>query len=57
MKAVNIAWDTDGNPEPLESLPNEIEIPKEVADEGEDAISDYLSDTTGFCHFGYDLQE
>ena len=55
MKAVNIKWDVD-YPEDLENLPTEFEIPKELEDyEYEDEISDYLSDVTGFCHYGYDL--
>ena len=52
MKAINILWDTDGEEV---NLPNEIEIPDWVDKEDEDEISDYLSDTTGFCHFGYEL--
>ena len=52
MKAVNILWDTDGEEV---NLPNEIEIPDWVDKEDDDAISDYLSDTTGFCHFGFEL--
>ena len=39
-------------------LPTEIEIPDEVLHaykENEDAISDYLSDQTGFCHKGFRL--
>ena len=52
MKAINILWDTDG--EEI-NLPNEIEIPDWVDKEDDDEISDYLSDITGFCHFGYEL--
>ena len=52
MKAINILWDTDGEEV---NLPNEIEIPDWVDKEDEDEISDYLSDTTGFCHFGFEL--
>ena len=52
MKAINILWDTDGEEV---NLPNEIEIPDWVNKEDDDEISDYLSDTTGFCHFGYEL--
>ena len=52
MKAINILWDTDGEEV---NLPNEIEIPNWVDKEDEDEISDYLSDTTGFCHFGFEL--
>ena len=52
MKAINILWDTDGEEV---NLPNEIEIPDWVDKEDDDEISDYLSDKTGFCHFGFDL--
>ena len=52
MKAINILWDTDGEEV---NLPNEIEIPDYVDKEDDDEISDYLSDTTGFCHFGFEL--
>ena len=52
MKAINILWDTDGEEV---NLPNEIEIPDWVDKENHDEISDYLSDTTGFCHFGFEL--
>lgn len=53
MKALNIKWDTDGDKEVAESLPSEIEIPNNMVDT--EAISDYLSDTTGFCHYGFEL--
>lgn len=52
MKAINIEWDVDCA-EDEDLLPSEIEIPKGMADD--DEISDYLSDTTGFCHKGYEL--
>ena len=32
-------------------------IPADVAADGDDAISDYLSDLTGFCHAGYRLTD
>lgn len=53
MKATNIKWDTDGNMKISKQLPSEIEIPDDITDEEE--ISDYLSDQTGFCHYGFDL--
>ena len=53
MKAINIEWDTDGDMELLEDLPIEIEIPNDMTDEEE--ISDYISNETGFCHFGFEL--
>lgn len=52
MKAVNIVWDMDDELAPID-LPKEIEIPSHITDE--DAISDYLSDLTGWCHKGFDL--
>lgn len=52
MKAINIIWDIDGAE--IE-LPTEIDIPDGMTDE--DEISDYLSDETGFCHYGFDLVE
>ena len=54
MKAVGIIWDVDYE-EDLELLPKEIEIPDLMTDE--DEISDYLSDTTGYCHKGFYLEE
>ena len=62
MKAINIMWDvSDGTEEMtneeikeiLETLPTEIEIPDGMIDEEE--ISDYISDETGFCHYGFEL--
>lgn len=50
LYAVNIKWDTDG--EKID-LPNKIEIPKDLIDV--DAISDYITDQTGFCHAGFDI--
>lgn len=52
MKAINIKWDMDFE-EDLEMLPNELEIPNGMTDEEE--ISDYISDETGFCHYGFEL--
>lgn len=54
MKAINIKWDVDFQLD-LEDLPTEIEIPEEIEDD-EDAISDYISDFTGFCHQGFSLE-
>ena len=52
MKAVHIQWDAD-EPDELEGLPTEIQIPDGMEDE--DEISDYLSDVTDFCHRGFQL--
>lgn len=54
-KAVNIQWDTDGDEEVFESLPTEVIFPDGMEDE--DEMSDYLSDTVGFCHFGFSFVE
>lgn len=56
MKATNIQWDAD-----CDELPTEIEIPKDFISENgevdEDAVSDYISDETGFCHYGFEIEE
>lgn len=58
MLATEIKWDTDGDTEALASLPTEVEIPQDIADlDDDDAISDWLSDTFGFCHFGFNIEE
>ncbi len=53
MKAYNIHWETDGDLDVFLSLPNEIDIPDGMVDE--DEISDYISNQTGWCHSGYEL--
>ena len=52
MKATDIMWDTDGE---KVDLPTEIKIPEGMTDE--DEISDYITDLTGFCHFGFCIEE
>lgn len=52
MKAINIDWDVE---EDVDFLPNEIEIPDGMTDE--DEISDYITNETGFCHYGFELVE
>lgn len=52
MKAYNIQWDTETRAE-FNLLPKEVVIPKGITDEEE--ISDYLSDTFGYCHKGFSL--
>ena len=63
MKVVKIKWDTDGDMKILKSLPKEIDITDEFdvndyEDEEQllDDISDWLSDTYGYCHFGFDIK-
>ena len=55
MKATNIKWDVDWCEDVLIVLPTEIEIPDDLTDEEE--ISDYITDLTGFCHFGFAIEE
>ena len=58
--AHDIRWDTDGDMKLFKILPQEIEIPEEVwedyDDGNDDAISDYISDVTGFCHYGFQIK-
>ena len=53
FRATNIQWDVDEQ-EDLEELPDSMDIPEGM---DEDEIADYLSDQTGFCHKGFDLEE
>lgn len=55
MRAINIKWDTDSNKDVEASLPKELDIPDEIRDD-EEAVSDYLSNMTGYCHEGFDLE-
>lgn len=61
-KAVNIKWDTDGDTEVLDDLPKEMELPDKLQklcdidmEDAMEEISDWLSDETGFCHYGFKL--
>jgi hypothetical protein len=68
MKITNIKWDTDGDKELLKTLPTEIDITEEFdfekyedngyfdEDQLLDDISDWLSDTYGYCHFGFEIE-
>ena len=55
-KAYNIKWDTDGATYKECGLPRSVVIPGEVGD-SDDEISDWLSDTFGYCHFGFRVSE
>ena len=57
MKAINIIWDIyDEENENIDvDLPNEVEIPNDIAKLDEDEISDWLSDEYGFCHYGFSI--
>lgn len=56
MKAINIKWDIDPKEDGcgIVLLPNEISIPKNITDIED--ISDYISDLTGFCHKGFEIE-
>jgi len=53
MKAINIQWDIDEESDAVH-LPNEMEVPADITDEED--ISDYLSEVTGFCHKGFQIE-
>lgn len=58
--AINILWDTDGDKKLAKSLPKEICIDEVIdifdgTDEHHDIISEYITNKTGFCHYGYDV--
>ena len=53
MITTNIKWDLEGYEETI--LPTEIELPDGMEDE--DEISDYISDVTGFYHYGFNLED
>lgn len=61
-KAVDIQWDVDDE-EDLDELPTEmeVEVPRDVIRDGEEAVEEYVSDAitdeTGFCHNGFYLRE
>lgn len=64
LKAINIKWDTDGDLEVLNALPTEMIIPNELEELYKkdreyvlEEISDWLSDETGFCHAGFEIEK
>ena len=54
LVAINIQWDVD-NEEDLNGLPQRVVLPEGMTDD--DEISDYLSNLTGFCHYGFSTVE
>ena len=50
MKTISVEWDTDGMDEEELDLPSEVEVPGEL---DEEYVTDYLSDTYGFCVKGW----
>ena len=61
IKATNIEWDIDVDEELEEeeeiSLPDTIIIPHTIEEDDDDAVSDYISEMTGFCHYGFCIEE
>ena len=66
LKAINIKWDTDGDMEVLNELPKELIIPddleelykrKEDREYALEKIADWLSEDTGFCHDGFEIEK
>lgn len=64
LKAINIKWDTDRDMEVLNELPTEMIIPNELEELYKkdreyalEEISDWLSDETGFCHDGFEVEK
>lgn len=64
LKAINIKWDTDRDKEVFNELPTEMIIPDELEKMYKkdkeytlEEISDWLSDETGFCHSGFEIEK
>lgn len=64
LKAINIKWDTDGDKNVFNELPTEMIIPDELEEMYKkdkeyalEEISDWLSDETGFCHAGFEIEK
>ena len=55
MLATNIDWDTGNDMEIKEKLPKQVKVPDYVRYDFE-SIADYLSDTYGFCMFGFSVE-
>lgn len=64
LKAINIKWDTDGDMEVFNELPTEMTVPNELEEMYKkdreyalEEISDWLSEETGFCHDGFEVEK
>lgn len=53
-RVTDVRWDTDG--EQID-LPTEFTVELELSEIVEDLLGDWLSDTVGFCHFGFEFEE
>lgn len=54
----DIQWDTDGDKETLKVLPTEYAFQFDMSEDeiDDDFVSDYISDLTGYCHFGFEYE-
>ena len=64
LKAINIKWDTEGDKEVFNALPTKMIVPDELEEIYKkdrefafEEISDWLSDETGFCHAGFEIEK
>lgn len=64
LNAINIKWDTDGDMKVFNELPTEMIVPDELEEMYKkdreyalEEISDWLSDETGFCHSGFEIEK
>lgn len=55
MKAAEIDWDADGEDPKEIGLPEEMDIPEGMTDVEE--ISNYITEQTGYCHYGFSIAE
>lgn len=53
MKITNITWETDGEEV---DLPTEVDLPKGIDADDDDAINDYLSDTYGWLTIDWQIR-
>jgi len=55
VRVFNIVWETDGAPV---ELPTTMTVRVEVdsSDELDDAVSDAITEATGFCHKGFEYE-
>lgn len=59
IRIFNIRWDTDGDKKVLKTLPKEVyyESKSEAdTDSLDDVLSNFLSDSFGYCHFGFEYE-
>ena len=61
LLAINIEWDTDGDETVAQELPQQMEVEVDLQDaqgwtDINSQICDQLSDETGWCVLGFNLQ-